>query len=131
MTPAAFRKLCLSMPGAQEAPHFERTSFRVGKRIFATLSADGREAMVPVKPVERCLEMLAADPEVFIDHGGWTRRLGALGVRLAKADAGLLTDLVEAAWERVSAQKAARRRPRRRPRSAPEEAPQPLKSFVR
>jgi hypothetical protein len=105
MTPAAFRKLCLSMPGASEAPHFERTSFRVGTRIFATMSADGREAMVPVKPVERCLEMLAEDPEVFIDHGGWTRRLGSLGVRLAKVDGRLLEDLVEAAWERVAAKK--------------------------
>ena len=37
MTPAAFRKLALSMPGAHKAPHFERTSFRVGKRIFATM----------------------------------------------------------------------------------------------
>ena len=35
--------------------------------------------------------------------------MGALGVRLAKADAGLLTDLVEAAWERVSAPKAAQK----------------------
>jgi hypothetical protein len=69
------------------------------------MSADGREAMVPVKPVERCLEMLAEDPEVFIDHGGWTRRLGSLGVRLAKVDGRLLEDLVEAAWERVAAKK--------------------------
>lgn len=33
-----FRKLALSFPGTEEAPHFERTAFKVaGKRIFATL----------------------------------------------------------------------------------------------
>ena len=50
MTGAAFRKLALSLPEATEAPHFERASFRVGKKIFATMTADGDEAMVRVAP---------------------------------------------------------------------------------
>jgi hypothetical protein len=33
MTAAAFRKLALSLPEASEAPHFDRASFRVGKKI--------------------------------------------------------------------------------------------------
>jgi predicted DNA-binding protein (MmcQ/YjbR family) len=33
-----FRKLALSFPGASEKPHFERTSFRVKGKIFATLA---------------------------------------------------------------------------------------------
>ena len=37
MTPAALRPFALSLPEAHEAPHFERASFRVGKKIFATL----------------------------------------------------------------------------------------------
>ena len=31
-----FRKLALSFPEATEEPHFEKTSFRVKKKIFAT-----------------------------------------------------------------------------------------------
>jgi hypothetical protein len=106
MTPAAFRKLALSMPGAVELPHFERTSFRIGKRIFATMTADGSEAMVPVQPVDRCLALIENQPQMFFGHGGWTRRLGALGVRLAKADAALLKALLREAWQRVGGKPA-------------------------
>jgi predicted DNA-binding protein (MmcQ/YjbR family) len=30
------REICLSLPGAAEAPHFGESCFRVGKRIFAS-----------------------------------------------------------------------------------------------
>jgi hypothetical protein len=102
MTPAAFRKLALSMPDAVEVPHFERTSFRIGKKIFATMTRDGRQAMVPVRPLLRCFELLASNPKVFFSYGGWTQKHGSLGVHLAKADAKLLKGLVREAWERVS-----------------------------
>ncbi len=108
MTPAAFRKLALSMPDAYEAPHFDRTSFRAGKKIFATMTAEGNEVMVRVQPVDKCLALLASDPGLFIDYGGWTRRNGSLGVRLKKADAKLLTLLVREAWTGIA--------PKRRPR---------------
>ncbi len=32
-----FRKIALNFPEAVELPHFEKTSFRVNKKIFATL----------------------------------------------------------------------------------------------
>jgi hypothetical protein len=102
MTPEAFRKLALSMPGSHEEPHFVRTSFRVGKKIFATMTPDGREAMVPVHPIPRCFELLDAQPEVFFSHGGWTRRMGGLGIRLPLADAKQLRALVRDAWERIA-----------------------------
>lgn len=105
MTAAAFRKLALSLPGATEEPHFERVSFRVGKKIFATMTADGTEVMVPVRPIERCYAILESDPAVYRDYGGFTRRHGSLGVRLAKADAKLLRALLREAHERISAKK--------------------------
>ena len=105
MTPAAFRKLALSMPEAHEAPHFDRTSFRVAKKIFATMTQDGREAMVKVPSQDRIRELLAAHPDVFFDHGGWTWKLGALGVRLRPAPAKLLRELVTGAWLHVAPQR--------------------------
>lgn len=102
MTPAAFRKLALSMPGAIELPHFQRTSFRAGKKIFATMTANGREVMVPVRPLVRCFELLESNPEVFFSYGGWTERNGSLGIRLAKAKEKLLAELVRDAWQRVA-----------------------------
>ena len=106
MTPKAFRALALSLPEASEAPHFERTSFRVGKKIFATMTADGTEAMVRVAPKERLQAVLEAHPAAFFTHGGWTDRLGALGVRLAKADAALLGELLIGSWRGVATKRA-------------------------
>jgi hypothetical protein len=102
MTPAAFRKLALSMPEAVEVPHFERTSFRVGKKIFATMKRDGKEVMIPVRPLLRCFELLASKPKIFFSYGGWTQKHGSLGIHLAKADAKLIGKLMREAWERIS-----------------------------
>ncbi len=98
MTPAAFRKLALSLEGATEQPHFERTSFRSNNRIFATMDEKARLAMIPVQPPDRCLAVLESDPDVFIDHGGFTRSMGALGIRLDKVDSKFLADILRDAW---------------------------------
>jgi hypothetical protein len=116
MTGEAFRKLALSMPGAFEAPHFDRTSFRAGKKkkIFATMTADGTEAMIPVLPVERCLAMLASNPELFIDHKGFTRAFGSLGLRLKKVDAKLVAAMLGESFERsVATPRSKKTRPAR------------------
>lgn len=102
MTPDSFRKLALSMPDAYEAPHFNRTSFRVGKRIFATMLEDQKEAMIPVRPIELCYAMLKAEPEKLIDHGGFSRAFGSLGLRLPKVTLKLVEPMMRAAYERVA-----------------------------
>lgn len=56
MTTDTFRELALSMPGSYEAPHFEKTSFRTKKRIFATLDLASGIA---------CLKLLPVDQNVF------------------------------------------------------------------
>jgi len=57
MTEAQFRKAALSLPGATESPHFERTSFRAGTKIF------GKARVGATKQVERVgLRDRAMDP---------------------------------------------------------------------
>jgi hypothetical protein len=99
MTPKAFQKFALSLPETHEEPHFERTSFRVGTKIFATMTPDGKEAMVRVSPPELVRSLLSTKGDVFFSYGGWTVRLGSLGVRLAKADARMLEALVVESWK--------------------------------
>jgi len=106
MTDEAFRNMALSLPEAREAPHFERASFRVGKKIFATLSVDGREAMVRVTPPERLFALLSGRPDTFFDFGGWTVRHGSLGVTLAKVDKALLHELLVDSWFNVAPKRA-------------------------
>lgn len=95
------RAFALALPGAHEAPHFDRASFRVAKKIFLTLTPDGAEAMVKLKDPERVGTLLMSQPEVYFSYGGWTVRGGALGVRLQHVDAAELRVLVESAWEGV------------------------------
>jgi hypothetical protein len=106
MTATAFRKLALSLPEAHEAPHFERASFRVGKKIFATLTADGCEAMVRVSPPERLFALLSGRPDVFFDFGGWTVRYGSLGVKLAKVNTALMRELLVDSWSKLAPERA-------------------------
>ncbi|HEX6883158.1 MAG TPA: MmcQ/YjbR family DNA-binding protein [Planctomycetota bacterium] len=106
MTPDAFRRLALALPEAHEAPHFERTSFRVGKKIFATLVPDGGEAMIKLPVAEEAEDWIAARPELFFSYGTWTTRNGALGVRLARAPAKLLQPLLVEAWRAIAPKRA-------------------------
>src|SRR5258706_8382870 len=106
MTPNAFRSLALSLPESHEEPHFERLSFRVGKRIFATMTVDGAEAMVRVVPQQRAHSLLETHPQAFFSHGVWTERNGAVGVTLSKADGELLRELVIDAWRSIAPKRA-------------------------
>jgi hypothetical protein len=103
VTVAAFRKLALSLPNASESPHFARTSFRVKNKIFATMTKDGTEAMVRVKPMSRVKQLLSEQPDVFFDYGGWTWKNGAIGVRLSKVSAKQFRELVTASHAQISA----------------------------
>lgn len=51
-----FRELALSFPGTTEEPHFEKTSFRVKKKIFATYDAANNRA---------CVKLSVIDQDVF------------------------------------------------------------------
>ncbi len=106
MTPKALHELALSLPGAHEEPHFERTSFRVGKKIFATLTLDGSEAMIRVSDPDARSALLSSAPAVFFSYGGWTARNGSLGVRLANVTRAVMQDLVIGSWKHVAPRKA-------------------------
>lgn len=102
MTGKAFRAMAMKLPEAHEEPHFERTSFRVGKKIFATMTNDAAEAMVRVSPRQKLYALLKEHPEVFFSYGGWTERNGSLGIRLPQADPEMLKPLVLESWRHIA-----------------------------
>jgi predicted DNA-binding protein (MmcQ/YjbR family) len=51
-----FRQIALSFPEATEAPHFEKSSFRIGKKIFATYDSKNKQA---------CIKLSVKDQDVF------------------------------------------------------------------
>lgn len=96
MTSDDVRRHALSLPGAVEQPHFEMASFRVGGKIFAT--------MPPAADVVH-LFLTEADRDIALDlHGAfvevltWGQRIAGVRVHLARADPGIVRDLVDCAW---------------------------------
>lgn len=48
-----FRELALSLPATTEEPHFEKTSFRVKKKIFATYDDINKRACVKLSEIDQ------------------------------------------------------------------------------
>src|SRR5882757_3835026 len=81
-----FRRLALSLPGAEQSSHMGSPDFRVGGRIFATLAAAkfgyGNIMITPEQQAAFVEEL----PEIFIPvAGGWGRG-GATHITLAAAN---------------------------------------------
>ena len=53
ITESVFRELALSFPESTESPHFEKTSFRVKNKIFATLDLKNNLACIRLSPIDQ------------------------------------------------------------------------------
>jgi hypothetical protein len=98
-----FRRIALSLEGTTEAPHFDRTAFKV-RRIYATLAPDGRTANLMLMPDEQALKCEVA-PEAFSRiPNAWGER-GATTATLAKLTVTELRNALETAWQHAIAKK--------------------------
>jgi hypothetical protein len=94
-----FRRIALSLEGAEEGSHMGSADFRVGGRIFATLAAVKQgygNVMLTPEQQKTFVEEL---PEVFVPiAGGWGRN-GATHVRLAAVSEDVLQGALHTAWK--------------------------------
>ncbi len=99
MTPADFRRIALSLEGAEEGSHMGAVDFRVGGRIFATLAAVKQGyGNIMISP-EQQAAFVAEAPEVFVPiPGGWGRN-GATHIRLAAASEDTIEGALRTAWK--------------------------------
>ena len=98
MTPDDVRRLALALPETSEAPHHERTSFRVAGKIFATLPP--HSATLNVLLDEEEARAGAEENPGVVDLLWWGKRLSGVQVQLERADAELVGELLEEAWRR-------------------------------
>jgi len=99
MNASDFRRIALSLEGAEEGSHHGQADFRVGGRIFATLAAEkqgyGNLMLTPGQQAVFVEEL----PGVFRPvRGGWGRN-GATHVRLAVASEDVLAGALRTAWQ--------------------------------
>ena len=99
MTPSDFRRIALSLEGAEEGSHMGQADFRVGGRIFATLAAQAQGYGNLLLTPEQQAAFIAEAPEVFIPiPGGWGRN-GATHLKLSAADEDLVYGALQTAWK--------------------------------
>ena len=95
------RKMALALPETEEKPHFHLTSFRVKKKIFATIHSDKNYVMVKLTPVDQSVFCSFNDEVVFPVPGGWGKH-GATFINLKKVRKSMLLDALTTAWKTVA-----------------------------
>ncbi len=100
MTQDEIRALALGLPEAQELPHFDRPSFRVRGKIFATLPGDGESTVLKLAlPVQESAAQSWPGGVTLPKH--WSRH-GWTQLNLAAIPDAELVDLVRHAWRQVT-----------------------------
>src|SRR5437868_2931865 len=100
VNPADFKRIALSLEGAEEGSHMGAVDFRVGGRIFATLAhvakGYGNLMLTPEEQSAFVNEL----PDVFLPVAGGWGRMGATHVVLAKSSEDVLRGALQSAWRR-------------------------------
>lgn len=94
-----FRRIALSLPGAEESSHMGAPDFRVGGRIFATLASQNQGYGNLMLTLEHQAAFVEELPEVFLPIAGGWGRMGATHIRLAAADEDVLAGALRTAWK--------------------------------
>ena len=95
------RRLALSLPETEEQDHRGRPSFRVGKRIFATLWPEERRAVLKLFPDDQAA-LVSLKPDCFSPiPGGWGRQ-GWTNVVLDHITPEELEEALRTAWRQVA-----------------------------
>ncbi len=94
-----FRRIALSLDGAEEGSHMGAADFRVGGRIFATLASQNQGYGNLLLTPEQQADFVRELPNVFLPVAGGWGKMGATHVRLAEVDEDVLTGALRTAWK--------------------------------
>ena len=94
-----FRRIALSLEGAEESSHMGQPDFRVDGRIFATLASAHLgygNLMLTLEQQQSFVEEL---PGVFLPIAGGWGRMGMTHIRLAATNEDVLSGALRIAWK--------------------------------
>jgi predicted DNA-binding protein (MmcQ/YjbR family) len=101
-----FRKLALSFPEATEEVHFEKTSFRVKKKIFATYDDIKKRACIKLSEIDRDV-FSSADKTIFFPVDNKWGKQGWTLIEMSKVRKELFIDALTTAYCEVAPRKLA------------------------
>lgn len=107
-TLAQVRRFALSLPEVVEAPHFDKSSFRIKGKIFATVPPGGEYLHVFVENPER--DVTAASAPATYEKLWWGKKVVGLRVTLARAKPADVQELLLSAWQRKAPKSVIRQR---------------------
>jgi hypothetical protein len=104
VTLADLRKIALALPEVSEEPHFEKTSFRVKKRIFATYDPTHNLACLKLSEIDQNVFSLADKTIIYPVSNKWGNQGWTL-VEMNRVNEDLLKDALTTAYCEVAPKK--------------------------
>ena len=94
----------MRFPNTTEEPHFEKISFRVNKKIFATFDEKNNRAVVKLSLQDQSLFCTFDKTVMYPVNGTWGRQ-GWTVIELDKVKRAMLKDALKTAYQNVLAKK--------------------------
>lgn len=106
ITPDDFRTLALQFTEATEVPHFENASFRVKKKIFASLNTKENRGVLKLTEMQQSVYCVWDTTACYPVPNKWGKQ-GWTIVELGKIDAEFAEDILKTAYCNVAPKKLA------------------------
>ncbi len=106
ISPDFVKEFALSLDGADEAPHFEHTAYRVKKKIFVTLNRKENRCCVKLNPIDQDV-FCKFDAEVIWPVPNAWGKQGWTLISLKKVRKEMLKDAITTAYCTVAPPKMA------------------------
>lgn len=100
------RHLALSLPETTEEPHFEKTSFRVKKKIFATYDAKHSQTCIKLSDIDQDVFRASSDTSIYPVNNKWGKQGWTL-IDMDKVNNSLFEDALITAYCEVAPKKLA------------------------
>ena len=95
-----FRKIVLLLNHVEEMPHFEKTSFRVNKKIVATLDVKTKRVVVKLSEIEQSVFSAYDKTVIYPVNGAWGKQ-GWTIIELDKVKKEVLKDVLKTSCNNV------------------------------
>lgn len=98
------RQLALSLPETTEEPHFEKTSFRVKKKIFATYDGNNNQACLKFSVMDQDVFSIIDKKVIYPVPNKWGKQ-GWTFIELDKLDNGIIEGALKTSYCEVAPKK--------------------------
>ncbi|MDQ3020881.1 MAG: MmcQ/YjbR family DNA-binding protein [Bacteroidota bacterium] len=97
----SFRKLANAFPGIEEIPHFEKISFRINKKIFATLNGKQSQACVKLSENDQYVFSINDKSIIYPVPGKWGLQ-GWTMIELAHVNKKILKEILKSSYSEAA-----------------------------